>query len=104
MLAITHVPCAALGAGTVAWSHDGSYVLTRCDSMPSALWVWDTARLELAALLQQAHPVKCAEWDPASNRCEHVAACSSLSQGVEQQRNKQAAGTAARPAQVMHLS
>lgn len=58
-----------LAAGTACWSFDGSYILTRCDSMPSVAWVWDTSRLELAAVLQQSQPIKQAEWDPASNRC-----------------------------------
>ncbi|GAB4821177.1 hypothetical protein N2152v2_008223 [Parachlorella kessleri] len=61
-------PNPKLGVGCISWSHDGSYVLTRCDSMPSAVWVWDTSRLELAAVLTQTQAVKCAEWDPASNR------------------------------------
>lgn len=58
-----------LAAGTACWSFDGSYILTRCDSMPSVAWVWDTSRLELTAVLQQSQPIKQAEWDPASNRC-----------------------------------
>lgn len=55
-------------AGSVAWSHDGSYIATRCDSMPTAVWVWETSRLELASLLLQARPVRSAQWCPASNR------------------------------------
>lgn len=55
-------------AGSVAWSHDGAYMATRCDSMPTAVWVWETSRLELASLLLQARPVRCAQWCPATNR------------------------------------
>lgn len=64
----TDKPNPKLGVGSVAWSHDGSYIATRCDSMPTAVWVWETSRLELASLLLQARPVRSAQWCPASNR------------------------------------
>ena len=55
-------------AGSVSWSFDGSFIATRCDSMPHAVWVWETSRLELASMLVQARPVRAAQWCPATNR------------------------------------
>jgi WD40 repeat protein len=52
----------------VAWSHDGSFMATRCDSMPSAVWVWETGRLELACLLLQTRAVRAFAWCPTQNR------------------------------------
>eukprot|EP00887_Chlorella_sp_A99_P007526 scaffold2.g7526.t1 len=56
------------GVGSVSWSFDGSYMLTRCDNMPTTLWVWETSKLELASVVLQSWPVRAAEWDPTSNR------------------------------------
>jgi WD40 repeat protein len=55
-------------AGAVAWSFDGSFLATRSDSQPSAVWVWDTSRLELAALLLQTRAVRAMQWCPVSNQ------------------------------------
>ena len=55
-------------AGSVAWSFDGSYIATRCDSMPGAVWIWETSRLELSALLLQTRVVRAMQWCPTSNR------------------------------------
>ena len=65
-----HIPLPALGrgAGSVAWSCDGSFLDTRCDSMPNAVWIWETSRLELASLLLQARPVRAVQWCPVDNR------------------------------------
>ena len=60
--------CCSPAAGSVAWSHDGSFIATRCDSMPHAVWVWETRSLALASLLVQARPVRAAAWCPASHR------------------------------------
>ena len=47
----------------MAWSPDGSWLATRCDAHPCAVFVWDIARLQLAALLLQAAPVRDCAWD-----------------------------------------
>jgi WD40 repeat protein len=52
----------------VSWSFDGSYIATRCDSMPSAVWIWETSRLELASLLLQTRSVRSLQWCPSDNR------------------------------------
>mmetsp|Transcript_65310 Transcript_65310/g.206311 ORF Transcript_65310/g.206311 Transcript_65310/m.206311 type:complete len:438 (+) Transcript_65310:104-1417(+) len=60
------------GVGMVNWSHDSAYLMTRNENMPTTLWIWDTKRLELAAVLIQKDPIKSAAWDPHRNR---VAMC-----------------------------
>ena len=52
----------------MAWSHDGAFIATRCDSMPHAVWVWETGSLQLCSLLVQARPVRAAAWCPTSAR------------------------------------
>lgn len=52
----------------MAWSADSHYLFTRNDNMPTALWIWDIARLELAALLIHKDPIRAAAWDPVSPR------------------------------------
>lgn len=52
----------------MSWSFDGSYIATRCDSMPSVVWIWETSRLELASLLLHTRVVRAVQWCPTSNR------------------------------------
>jgi WD40 repeat protein len=52
----------------VAWSGDNKYLVTRNDNQPSAVWIWDMTRLELATVLLQKDPVKSLDWDPVHNR------------------------------------
>jgi WD40 repeat protein len=65
-----------LGVGLVSWSHDERFLLTRNDNSPSALWVWDTQRLALSAIVVQLDAVRCAAWDPKRLR---FAACTNNS-------------------------
>ena len=55
-------------AGLVAWSSDGQLLATRCDTYPTAVFVWDLPRLQLAALLLHLAPVRDMAWDPATSR------------------------------------
>lgn len=55
-------------AGLMSWSNDSQYICTRNDSMPTALWIWDICRLELAAILVQKDPIRAAAWDPTCTR------------------------------------
>ncbi|EFJ17238.1 hypothetical protein SELMODRAFT_115139 [Selaginella moellendorffii] len=65
------------GIGLLAWSADSRYLLSRNENMPTALWIWDISRLELAALLIQREPIRAAAWDPVSPR---LALCTGNSQ------------------------
>ncbi|KAG7554495.1 WD40 repeat [Arabidopsis suecica] len=56
------------GVGLLAWSKDNQYICTRNDSMPTALWIWDMCRLEVAAILVQKEPIRAAVWDPTCTR------------------------------------
>lgn len=57
-----------LFSGLLAWSKDSQYICTRNDSMPTALWIWDMQRLEVAAILVQKEPIRAAVWDPTCTR------------------------------------
>ncbi|KAJ4786647.1 WD repeat-containing protein WRAP73 [Rhynchospora pubera] len=52
------------GIGLMSWSCDSQYLLTRNDSMPTVLWIWDICRLEPAAVLIHKDPIRAAAWDP----------------------------------------
>lgn len=67
-----------LGVGLVSWSHNERYLLTRNDNMPSVLWVWDTQKLGLSALLVQLEAVRAAVWDPVRVRFAVATATSKL--------------------------
>ncbi|KAL4178609.1 hypothetical protein AMTRI_Chr13g83120 [Amborella trichopoda] len=56
------------GVGLLSWSSDSQYVVTRNDSMPTVLWIWDICHLDLAAILVQKEPIRAAAWDPSSPR------------------------------------
>lgn len=53
-----------IGVGLLEWSSCSRYIATRCDNLPTVLWVWDLETLRLAALLVQREGVKQASWDP----------------------------------------
>mmetsp|Transcript_67615 Transcript_67615/g.156967 ORF Transcript_67615/g.156967 Transcript_67615/m.156967 type:complete len:333 (+) Transcript_67615:345-1343(+) len=52
------------GVGTVVWSPDERYIASKHDGMPTAVWVWDLARLALVAVLLHRTPVRSFAWDP----------------------------------------
>lgn len=65
-----------MGIGVAVWSGDGALLATRCDARPNVMWIWDSATLELAAVMTLASPVKAAAWDPSGGR-RLVMACGS---------------------------
>ncbi|GAB2294098.1 hypothetical protein Dimus_028317 [Dionaea muscipula] len=56
------------GVGLLLWSIDCKYICTRSDAIPTALWIWDMCRLELAAILVQKDPIRTAAWDTKYTR------------------------------------
>lgn len=61
-------PNPSIGIGVVLFSPDSRYLVTRNDSMPHAVWVWDMPSISLIALLVHTNPVKAVEWDPKQPR------------------------------------
>ncbi|KAL6780004.1 hypothetical protein ACKKBG_A14630 [Auxenochlorella protothecoides x Auxenochlorella symbiontica] len=61
-------PPLRMGIGTMLWSHDGTYLATRCDSTPNTVRVWDSGKLALASLVCLKKPVRSVAWDLDSNR------------------------------------
>ncbi|XXG77916.1 hypothetical protein AAC387_Pa08g1969 [Persea americana] len=64
------------GVGLLSWSYDSQYLLTRNDSMPTVLWIWDIRHLELAAILVQKGAIRAAAWDPT---CPRLVLCTGRS-------------------------
>ena len=61
-------PNPKLGVGTVLFSADSTYMATKNDNMPNAVWIWDVLRLRLAVLMLQSSPVREISWDPLQSR------------------------------------
>jgi len=59
---------AQLGVSTIEWSYNSQYMATREDSVPNCVWIWETAKTRLKAVLVQREPVRALKWDPAANR------------------------------------
>ncbi|XP_064611407.1 WD repeat-containing protein WRAP73-like isoform X1 [Liolophura sinensis] len=57
-----------MGVGSLSFSCNCQYMISRNDNMPHTLWVWDVQRLSLAVVLVQAAPIKCIDWDPCQPR------------------------------------
>ena len=67
-----------MGVGLCEWSSCGRYLASRCDNLPTTVWLWDITSLRLAALLVQSSPVRSLAWDPALPRLALVTGQSSL--------------------------
>ncbi|KAI9356321.1 hypothetical protein DFJ73DRAFT_823870 [Zopfochytrium polystomum] len=52
------------GISLIEFSADGQHIITKNDSMPNTLWVWDVINLRQVALIQQLTPIKSVEWNP----------------------------------------
>ena len=71
MRAATDRPNPKAGIGLATWSPDGAFLATRCDDRPHIMWIWDSAKLELASVLIQAAPIRAAEWAPVPQQQPH---------------------------------
>ena len=61
-------PHPKVGVGRIVFSCDCKYMATKNDNMPTAVWVWDVTKLELAVLLLHVNPVRDFQWDPVQTR------------------------------------
>mgnify|MGYP000928606455 CR=1 FL=1 len=50
------------------WSFDSQYLATKCETMPAAVFVWDMAKLELAAVLMHLHSIRSFKFAPHSQQ------------------------------------
>lgn len=58
------IPSPKVGVGLLAWSANGTFLITRNDNMPRGLWVWDGVTLLLHSVLLQQQEVTSAAWHP----------------------------------------
>ncbi|RNA02747.1 WD repeat-containing WRAP73-like [Brachionus plicatilis] len=61
-------PNPKMGISSIQFSCDNRFMLTRNDSMPNILWIWDMKKFKLTNVLIQTVAVKCVSWDPRQNR------------------------------------
>ena len=62
-----------VGVGLAKFSASGRYLATRCDSVPSAVWIWDMENLSLFSLAVHKCPVVAIEWDPVHTKEDTLA-------------------------------
>lgn len=55
------------GIKKIEWSYTAHYMASKCDSMPSAVWIWDMTTLELASVLIHLNDVKSFKFSPNTN-------------------------------------
>jgi WD40 repeat protein len=56
------------GVSMLDWSSCSKYLYTRNDETPNVLWIWETSKLRLCAVITQLEPIKHVEWDPVNPR------------------------------------
>lgn len=61
-------PNPKIGVSSILFSCDNRFMLSRNDSMPNILWIWDMVKFKLANVLIQVMAVKCVSWDPKQAR------------------------------------
>ncbi|CCG84392.1 protein of unknown function [Taphrina deformans PYCC 5710] len=50
------------GIGLISFDPEGRFLVTRCDSMPTTLWIWSLRELSPVAILVNTNPVKTVKW------------------------------------------
>lgn len=60
-------PNPQLGVGLTEWSHDGQFIASRNDNMPSSVWIWEIQNLSLIAILVHLQQIKNFSWSPNKN-------------------------------------
>lgn len=53
------------GISLMSYSADGKYLVTRCDEIPTTLWIWDLQKQTIASTLIHHSPVKQFQWHPS---------------------------------------
>ncbi|NWH71615.1 WRP73 protein, partial [Piaya cayana] len=57
-----------MGVGMLAFSADNSFLATRNDNIPNAVWIWDIQKLKLSVVLEQLCAIQAFQWDPRQPR------------------------------------
>ena len=55
------------GIRKIEWSYTAHYMASKCDAMPTTVWIWDMTTLELASVLIHLNDVKSFKFSPNSN-------------------------------------
>ena len=61
-------PNPKMGVSSIQFSGDNRFMLTRNDSMPNILWIWDMIKFKLANVIIQTNAIRCVCWDPSQSR------------------------------------
>lgn len=54
-----------IGISTLLYSADGIHLVTRCDDIPTTIWIWDLKKQTIASTLIHHSPVKQFQWHPS---------------------------------------
>jgi WD40 repeat protein len=71
-----------MGVSSVAFSHDGTLLAVRDESLPRCLWVWSSFSAKLQALVVQLDSITCARWRPSAQSGNAMLAYACASQRV----------------------
>ena len=61
-----------VGVSVMKWSSDGRYIASKCDNLPTTVWIWDIVKVQLISLLVHSDHVRDLAWDPHLPRCALV--------------------------------
>lgn len=56
-----------MGVSWLGWSPNGGMIAARDESQPRCLWIWESIREHLVALIVQLDPIYCASWRPVTS-------------------------------------
>ena len=61
-----------VGVSVCKWSSDGRFIASKCDNLPTTVWIWDIVQGQLVSLLVHTDHVRDLAWDPVLPRCALV--------------------------------
>lgn len=61
-----------VGVSMIKWSCDGRYIASKCENLPTTVWIWDIAQVQLISLLVHTESIKELCWDPLLPRLAMV--------------------------------
>lgn len=59
-------PNPMVGIGFLSFSPCGKYIMSKNDSIPNALFIWDLSKLSLYSIILQMKQITCASWNPVT--------------------------------------
>lgn len=57
----------ALGVSLLRWNHNSTFLASKSDSTPNAIWIWDNISCSIKSVILHLHSIKDADWSPRNN-------------------------------------